>query len=114
GWRPSALRAGRSGAAPSPRARTTSPRPRRPAGARACGTDGWLLVTERVDRREPDRPPGRVDGAEQRDAAREGETPREDAGREVRLDELRQRAATGQRLRGRETEGEADPEREQA
>ena len=83
--------------------------PRRPDRGAA------LLPPQRLDRRQPDRPPGRVERADQRDAEREREPPGEDAGREVGLRRARQRAArVGEQLGRAAAEREPEREREQA
>ena len=65
--------------------------------------DGRLLVAQRGDRRETDGAPDRIGGAEQADAAGEGEPPGEDAGGELGLDEL------GDRSPAREELGRGEP-----
>ena len=65
--------------------------------------DGRLLVAQRGDRRETDGAPDRIGGAEQADAAGEGESPGEDAGGELGLDEL------GDRSPAREELGRGEP-----
>ena len=65
-----------------------------PTGRCGSATAGSTrsLAPERLDRRQPDRPPRGVERAEQPDAEREREPPGEDAAGEVGLGEARQRA----------------------
>ena len=81
-----------------------APSPRRPRS----------LPPERLDRREPDGPPGRIDRADQADAEREREAPGEDAGGEVGLDQGRERTSADEELGGRVPERQADCESKQA
>ena len=68
-------------------------------------------MTERGDRREPDGSPDGIGRAEQGDAAGEREPPGEDAGGELGLNELRERAATGEEFGRGEPQSESEPKR---
>src|SRR5207302_8412926 len=95
----------------------TSPSANRLIASSGSETAAWkatLLVPQRLDRREPDRPPGRIRGAQDADAERERKPPREDAVGEVRLQQRPGGRMVREDLGGRVAERQTDGESEQA
>src|SRR5919201_2432742 len=97
----------------------TSQWPRAPTGCCECATAASsrtrsaLLATQGLDRREPNRAPGRIDSADHADAECEREPPGENACREVGVEQARGVASARKELGRGIPEPETDRQGEQ-
>src|SRR6266511_5390251 len=80
--------------------------------ASSASATATSLPPQRLNRRKPERAPGRIRGADHGDAERKREAPREDSGREVRAHEPGRAGVVAEDVCSEDAEPEPHAERE--